>query len=148
MKTAWSNLPNAKYIDQILLSLKTDPEMWYAERKQSTSKWAWYAAWDAAWDARKRVRRPWDAVREMTKKIAREAGPAFAWYAIRDVGKESMWETAGGAILSLIAYDRAGSLFNLSLDQVRVLSALGDSAAILIEPAVRILKKESECRNS
>jgi hypothetical protein len=51
------------------------------------------------------------------------------------------------AILGLIAYDRTGSLFNLPPDQVKILAALGDQAAILVEPAVRILNKEKMYEN-
>jgi hypothetical protein len=125
MKPVWSNLPNAKYIDQILLSLKINPEMWIAVRGAARDA-ARVAAWDAA-----------------TGRAAREE----AWVAARDAAWEEVryaaWDAAKDAILALIAYDRTGSLFNLPPDQVKILAALGDQAAILVESAVRSLNKNN-----
>ena len=42
MTTAWAHLPNAKYIDLVLASIKAHPEKWVA---------AWDAARDAVRDA-------------------------------------------------------------------------------------------------
>ena len=39
---AWSHLPNAAVIDEVLESLRKQPKAWGA---------AWGAAWDAAWGA-------------------------------------------------------------------------------------------------
>ena len=46
---AWSKLPNAKYIDQVLADLKSHPKEFSV---------VYIAAYDAAWDA------AWDAVRD------------------------------------------------------------------------------------
>jgi hypothetical protein len=122
MKTALSNLPNAELINQILLSLKTDPNMW-----------------NTSWDSRINSSRlaAWDAVRNAMGEEAWEAVRDAIWGAVREEAwREAAWE----AILGLIAYDRTGSLFDLPPDQVKILAALGDQAAILVEPAVRILK--------
>ena len=60
--TAWSHLPNAALIDEVLASLKASPEKWraawYAVRgaardaaRDAAREAAWDAAWDAAWGA-------------------------------------------------------------------------------------------------
>ena len=43
---AWSHLPNAAVIDEVLKSLRKQPKAWDAARDA-----AWDAARDAAWDA-------------------------------------------------------------------------------------------------
>jgi hypothetical protein len=131
MKTAWSDLPNAKYIDQILLSLKINPEMWEAVSVVMRE------------EAREEARNAaWDAVSVAAREAVRDAARVAAWDAATGrAAREEAWVAAWYAILALIAYDRTGSLFNLSPDQVKILAALGDSAAILVEPAVRKLNK-------
>jgi hypothetical protein len=60
---AWDNLPNAKHIDRVLASLKSNPD-------------AWGAAWGAAWDAAR------DAARDAAWDAARDAAWGAAWDAI------------------------------------------------------------------
>jgi hypothetical protein len=65
-KTAWSHLPNAKYIDWVISSVKEHPEKWDAARDQARyaligATWntgrdeamftAWYASKTSAWGA-------------------------------------------------------------------------------------------------
>jgi hypothetical protein len=57
MNNNWDNLPNAKYIDLVLESLKANPNEWGAARgaaRTATLDAAYAArtaAWNAAWDA-------------------------------------------------------------------------------------------------
>ena len=53
-KTAWSHLPNASRIDQLLAHVKANPHDWHAARDAARD-----AAWDAAWDAARVA--AWDA---------------------------------------------------------------------------------------
>ena len=50
MQTAWSHLPNASRIDQVLAHAKANPKEWVAARDAARVA-ARYAAWDAASDA-------------------------------------------------------------------------------------------------
>ena len=63
---AWSHLPNAAVIDEVLKSLRKQPKAWDAARG---------AAWDAAWDAAGGA--AWDAAR----------GAVTALIAYDDAGK-------------------------------------------------------------
>ena len=47
---AWSHLPNAAVIDEVLKSLRKQPKAWDAARDAARDA-AGGAAWDAAWDA-------------------------------------------------------------------------------------------------
>ena len=52
--TAWSHLPNAALIDEVLASVRTSPEEWTAawDAARGTARdAAWDAARGAAWDA-------------------------------------------------------------------------------------------------
>jgi hypothetical protein len=100
-KTAWADLPNAKYIDLVIASLKKTPTKWYA---------AWDAAWDAVWDA--------------------------AWTAA--------WTAAKGAVLALIAWDDCGYLLEEKSEDVKMLSLLGNHAAVLLYPACIALQNTKD----
>ena len=116
-KTAWSQLPNASRIDQLLAHVKANPKEWHAARD---------AAWDAAWDAASDAARvaAWDAAWDAARVSARYA----AWIAASDVVQV--------AALALVAWDHSGSLLDLPSDQVLMLAKLGQPAAILLYPAV------------
>ena len=68
----------------------------------------------------------WDAARAAARAAARTAARAAA----RD------------AILALVAWDSVGELLEQGPEQVRVLAALGQPAAILVLPAVIALAVE------
>ena len=112
MQTAWSHLPNASRIDQVLAHAKANPKEWVAARDAARVA-ARYAAWDAASDA------------------ARDAACDAAWDAAR--------VPASDAILALVAWDHSGSLLDLLPDQVLMLAKLGQPAAILLYPAVLVM---------
>ena len=106
---AWSHLPNAAVIDEVLESLKKHPEAWDA---------AWGAAWAAARDA------AWGA--------ARDAAQDAAWGAARDAA----WGTAWDAIAVLIAYDDMGELIKQPLPHLQGLYRLDPHPAFLLfQPA-------------
>jgi hypothetical protein len=47
---AWSHLPNAEYIDRIIASAKSHPDVWDAAWDEARHA-ARYKAWNAAWNA-------------------------------------------------------------------------------------------------
>ena len=75
---AWSHLPNAAVIDEVLKSLRKQPEAWDA---------AWGAAWDAARDAARGA--VWGAARDAARDAAWGAarGAVAALIAYDDAGK-------------------------------------------------------------
>ena len=131
----WSHLANAKHIDLIIAHAKADPEAW---NEASPS-----AAWEAACD----MNTAWDAALKAAWAAAWDA----AWYAACDVNtaaRLAAWDaarwSAWGAILALVAWDRAGDLMDLPAEQVKVLALLGDQAAILLYPAIKIMETTQE----
>ena len=116
MTTAWSHLPNAKYIDLALESLKSHPLLW-TDAWNKTYPNGPPAALDAALGA------AWNATRNAVWVAAVDATWAAAVDATRD------------AILALIAYDDCGYMLESDVDELRILAAFGDPRAILLVPA-------------
>ena len=119
--TAWADLPNAKYIDMIMYSLKKENTAWVAVRDT-----AWDAAKDAAYNAAYNA--AWDA----------------AWGAARDAA----WVAAWDAVRALIAWDDCGYLLDEKPEDVKMLALLGNQAAVLLYPACIALNKSKELENS
>ena len=55
----WAHLPNAKYIDRVVASIKTHPKIWEAVW-DATRNAAWEAVWDATRNAASNA--AWDAI--------------------------------------------------------------------------------------
>jgi hypothetical protein len=140
-KTAWADLPNAKYIDLVIASLKKNPVSWDAVRDA-----AWNAAWNAAWDA------AWGAAWGAAKDAARTAARTAAWGAVRDAAKDAARTAARtaawGAALALIAWDDYGYLLEETPENVKMLALLGNHAAVLLYPACLALQNIKELENS
>jgi hypothetical protein len=124
-KTAWADLPNAKYIDLVLASMNKNP-----------------AAWDAAWDAAR------DAARAMVREAAWDEARDAAWGAASDAAwgaaSDAAWGAAWDAILALIAWDDCGYLFKETPEEVKILALLGNQAAVLLYPACVALQNIKE----
>jgi hypothetical protein len=116
-KTAWANLPNAKYIDLVIASMKENPAAWDA-----ASDAAWGAASTAAWGA------------------ASTAARTAAW----DAASTAAWGAAWDAILALIAWDDYGYLLAEKPEDVKMLALLGHQAAVLLCPACIALQNIKE----
>ena len=112
----WYNLPNAKHIDRVLMSIKNNPDIWHAPES---------AAWDAAWHT------AWGAAKDATRDSACEAACEAAGHAA--------WDAAWGAVLALIAYDDCAYLLDMKADQVKL---LGMPAAVLLYPACLAFENE------
>jgi len=122
----WSNLPNARHIDAILLHVRNHPKKWAAARDAARDA-AWAAAWAAAWDA------AWDAVRGAVRATAWDAVQATA----RDAACVAVWD----ACVALIAWDDAGELLDADMDLMKFLVEVQDPRAVLLIPA-RIAMQE------
>jgi hypothetical protein len=118
-KTAWSDLPNAKYIDLVIASMKKNPA-------------ALAAAWGAARGAARAA--AWDAA------AARAAARDAAWDAAWDAAKEAAWT----AVLALIAWDDCGYLLEEKPENVKMLALLGNHAAVLLYHACLALQSIKE----
>ena len=119
----WSHLPNAKHIDLIIAHCKANPKAWDATHR---------SAWTPA-----RI-----AARIATYKV-KDAAPE-AWDAALDAARRMAYDAARGAILALVAWDRAGGLIDLPAEQVNILAILGDQAAILLYPAIAAMETTQE----
>jgi hypothetical protein len=126
--TAWSGLPNAKYIDLVIASLKKNPASWVAVRDAAWAKArdavsdaardmardaAWDEVWDTVWNAE------WDAVSD----------------AARDAARDAAWDAVWSALLALVAWDDCGYLLEEKPEDVKMLALLGNHAAVLLYPA-------------
>ena len=131
----WSHLPNAAHIDHILADIETNSHNWRKPFGTETAG-ASYAEvnnllgtvdWDPIWDKSK------DIAYNITNREAQAVARAnlAAW----DVA----WHAACFAILALIAWPESGDYLALPVDQVQVLSALGDAKATLLLPAIGVL---------
>ena len=122
----WSHLPNARHIDWIIQDVEPNPSDWWAARGDTARGAAQDTAYQAACDA------------------ARDAARGAAW----DAAWGAAWDAARDAIQALIAYDHAGSLFDIPVEQVRVMAYLGQPAAILMLPACEVRDKRRELVSS
>jgi hypothetical protein len=136
-ETAWADLPNAKYIDLVIASLKKNP-----------------AAWDAAWDAARNAARnaAWAAAWNAAWRAARNAARDAAWGTARDAAWDAEWTAtwtaargaARGALLALIVWDNCGYLLEEEPKDVKMLALLGNHAAVLLYTACLVLQNTKE----
>jgi hypothetical protein len=144
-ETAWADLPNAKYIDLVMDSLKKNPAVWGAAWDAAWNA-AWAAVWDAAWDVAWRAAR--DAARDAARTAARDTVWSAAWGAVRDAAKDAAKTAARtaawGAALALIAWDDYGYLLEEKPEDVKMLALLGNQAAVLLYPACIALQNVKE----
>jgi hypothetical protein len=129
--SAWSHLPNARYIDRVLESAKTHLEIWstpwdaYCNRDAAHNE-AWHAAWGAARDA------AWyeatDAAWDVARNAARGEPRVAARGAIYD------------AVKALSAYDDANKSLEMPSDRLRAWAILSEEpAAVLLLPPAAVL---------
>ena len=140
----WSHLPNARLIDWVLKSLKTDPNAWKAAwGKARDAEWAtWDAAWkeadaaDAAWWNAANVA-AWRAA--LYESTSERCTPRDSL----DAKLVSAREAASGAILALIVDDNAAQCLHIKLDKLKVWAILSEKpAARLLIPANKIWQRE------
>ena len=128
---AWSHLPNAAVIDEVLKSLKEQPEAWDAARDA-----AWGAARGAARDA------AWNAARSAARDTARGAAWEAAWGAAWGAAREAAWGAAQDAMAALIAYDDAGKLIKQPVAHLQGLYRLDPHPMfLLLQPASAVFNQ-------
>ena len=137
---AWSHLPNAAVIDEVLKSLKEQPEAWGAARD---------AVWGAAWDAARSAARDaaWDAAQDAARGAARrgaawgaawDAARGAAWGAAQDAARGAAW----GAMAALVAYDDAGKLIKQPVAHLQGLYRLDPHPMfLLLQPASAVFNQ-------
>ena len=120
-KTTWADLPNAKYIDLVIASLK---------KNASTRNSALGTARNAAWGA------------------ARDAAYNAAYNEAKDAAYNAAWGAAWDAVRALIAWDNCGYLLDEKPEVVKMIALLGNQAAVLLYPACFALNKSKELENN
>ena len=127
MTTKWAHLPNAKYIDAVLASVKAYPDTWMLPGIKTYPFGYVYEAWDEDWEPS--WQEAWDTVQEAAMAAVQAAGQ---WGAVRD------------AILALIAYNDCAHLLTSNPDEVLALAKLGVPAASLLFPACLVFNETNE----
>jgi len=131
---ALSHLPNAAYIDRVLASVKSYPELWDQARNLARDQ-AWGQVWSQS------LSKAWGQARDQ----AWDQGRKQAWYQALDQAFDQSFDQARSALLALIAYDDCAKYLDLPLDQLQMLYHLTDHpACILLQPAVLVFAKEKE----
>lgn len=127
--SAWSHLPNAALIDEVLASVKTSPNRWDTARdavRNAARGTVRGAAWDAAWDAARG--NTWDAI----------------WQALQIAAKGTARSAAWNALLALIAYDDAGQFIKRPVSELQMLYRLHPHPMyLLLQPAAAAFKEKS-----
>jgi hypothetical protein len=135
---AWNHLPNARYIDRIIESVKSHPEIWEAAR-DATLNATLNAALNAAMDAAR------NEARNAALDAAMNAALGAARYAARYAARGAAWYATWAAIAALIAYDDASKYLEMSSGHLRIWAILsGDPAAVLLLLAVIAFERISE----
>jgi len=150
MSNEWDHLPNAKYIDLVLASVKANPDEWAAawdEKNVRNTRDTRNAAHDAARCA------AYDAAREEAWKAAWAAAWKAAWaaawdavsYPAREEARQAVWLAAWDAIAVLIAWDDCAHMLDSEPDDLWLLSKLGVTAAtpmILASIAFKLIREK------
>ena len=118
MSNPWDHYPNAKHIDKVLAHVKANPDKWNNDKAfEQTAMWneAWFALQKDAWD-------------EVWATITLHA-PNWGI---------SRWSVPG-VLHALITYDDCGYMLDFTPEQIHLYACLGMPAAVLLEPAVRVM---------
>ena len=132
MSNHWDNLPNAKYIDAILASVRAYPSEWDA---------SWCSVHCADWTVK------WNLSYNSIQTVPQIA----AWNAFHDVIRNKKmsraWIALWGAGAALIAYDDCAYMLESDPGELAILAAFGDQRAILLLPACKALAAIKEKEN-
>lgn len=134
--TAWAHLPNAALIDEILSSLRADPDKWATAAFLAGGP-AMNAARDAARDASWVSTR--DAAVNASRGAAWDAIWDVAWPEVRNVAISAARGAAWDTVLILITCDSAGQFVKLSPDHLKVLYRINPQPMfLLLQPAAHV----------
>ena len=114
---AWSNLPNAKHIDWVLASLKSNIDIWNQANDQASDQardQARYQAWNQAYEQ------------------------TYARY--------QTYDQVGGVLLALVAYDDCDQYLRMSYSELKTWALVSEnSQAILLLSMVYVKEQTNEC---
>jgi hypothetical protein len=138
--TAWSHLPNATHIDQVLADLKSHPD----EFAVAWDAVSWNTAWSAARDAGRGASglaaydAAWDAARAAGRNAAWDMARAAAWDAAWDAAWAAARAAARTAITALIAWDHSVNYLDMTYEELGVWYQLNeDPACVLLLPYLK-----------
>ena len=128
---AWSNLPNAKHIDWVLASLKSNIDIWNQANDQ-----AWSQSFEQAWSqARVQV---WNQ--------ARVKAYNQAWSQSFEQANDQARYQVNGVLLALAAYDECDQYLRMSYNELKTWALVSEnSQVILLLPMVYVKEKINEC---
>ena len=141
LPNAWSDLPNARHIDRVLVSIKNSPAIWGKAGQIIHGEGNFNPDWVQAWS---------DTGRVILDQVGRtEAKHSAQWAAERAIGPHNQYgvirAAAWDAILALIAYDDCVHYLELSSDKLLFIADLsGQPAPRLLLSAVRAFEQESK----
>ena len=127
---AWSKLPNAKHIDWVLASLKSNIDTWKQAWEQAYSQ-AYKQALDQAYDqARKQA---WDQTRYEI------------WDQAYDQAYDQTFRQTRDVLLALIAYDDCDQYLCMTYNELKTWALVSEKPqAILLLPMVYVKEKSNE----
>ena len=136
---AWSKLPNAKHIDWVLDSLKSNIDIWNQAYDQ-----AWYEARDQAYD------QAYDQALDQVSDQAWNQARGQAYIQASDQAYEQACDQARiqvyGVLLALIAYDDCDQYLRMSYSELKTWVLISEnSKAILLLPMVYVKEQINEC---
>jgi len=124
---AWSKLPNAKHIDWVLASLKSNIDIWIQARNQAYSQ-ALNQAWEQA------LNQAWNQAR--VQALNQAYGQA----------RVQAWNQVYGVLLALIAYDDCDQYLSMTFDELKTWALVSEKPqAILLLPMVYVKEQMNEC---
>ena len=128
---AWSKLPNAKHIDWVLASLKSNIDTWKQAWEQAYSQ-AYKQALDQAYDqARKQA---WDQTRYEI------------WDQAYDQAYDQTFRQTRDVLLALIAYDDCDQYLCMTYNELKTWALVSEKPqAILLLPMVYVKEQINEC---
>ena len=128
---AWSNLPNAKHIDWVLASFKSNIDIW-----SQASDQAWKQAYEQAWSQ----------ARDQARVQARVKAYNQAWNQAYKQAYSQARNQASGVLLALAAYDDCDQYLSMTFDELKTWTALTEKPqAILLLPMAYVKEKINEC---
>ena len=132
---AWSNLPNAKHIDWVLDSLKSNIDIWSQTGIQASDQ-AWNQASDQARD------QVWNQARDQVWNQAWDQAWDQALDQVSDQAWNQAWKQAYGVLLALITYDDCDQYLSMTFDELKTWMLISEKPqAILLLPIKWVLTK-------
>ena len=140
---AWSNLPNAKHIDWVLASLKSNIDIWNQARDQAriqARKQARNQAWSQANDQARY--QAWYEARNQAYIQANDQARYQAWNQALDQARNQI----SGVLLALIAYDDCDQYLSMTFDELKTWALVSEKPqAILLLPMKYVKEQTNEC---